>query len=237
MKVDEIKIIRAIIYLLISMLTICILLDYSLLANIAKAFIFPVYLYVYLRRHTEKNKYFICFLLGFSLTGIHAVINELDSGVYSCIGSFPIVVAYLSLLFFLVGKLRFRHLVKHFGAYLLVLSIFNVYVIFTLNQMMMEDGYLQSSWEFIFECVYNISVVLVLSLSLLNYLYDDTKKNLLLFLAITCIAFSEMVQVVYIFSDVRTLKAPYLLLLTIGIYFIYPYMKSKVDNDDMMPLP
>lgn len=228
MKVDELKLMRVIIYFSISMFTICVLLDYSLLANIAKAFIFPVYLYAYLRRSSQKNKYFIFFLLGFSLTGIHAVINQLDSGIYSCIGSIPIVMAYFFLLIFLMERLRIKHLIRHFGGYLAILAIFNVYVVFTLNQMMIEDEYLQdTSWEFVFECVYNLFVVLVLSLSLLNYLYDDTKKNLLLFLAIACIAFSEMVQIVYIFSDAKILKIPYSLLLVTGIYFIYTYIESK----------
>jgi len=234
MKVNEFKIISAMIYFSISMSIVFILLDYSLLESLVKAFIFPIYLYVYLKSGDEKNNYFICFLLGFSLTGIHAVINELDSGNYSCVGSIPIALAYLCLLFFFFEKLRFRHLMRHFGVYLVVLFIFNVYSIYALNQMMMVDELLKESfWEFLFECGYNVFMVLALSLSLLNYLYNDTRQNLLLFLAIACIVFSEMVQVVYIFSNVEVLKAPYLLLLNIGIYFIYQYILSKANHNDV----
>ncbi|WAC02048.1 hypothetical protein N7U66_19975 [Lacinutrix neustonica] len=112
-----------------------------------------------------------------------------------------------------------------------VLIGFNLYTIFFLNQMILSDSAIEIyTLNFFLECTYNVCILLILSISLLNYLYHDSKRGLLLFLASVCIVFSEMVQVAYIFvSADYLLNVVYALLLVTGFYIVYVYIVSKIN--------
>ena len=232
MIVDRFKLIKGAVIFLAALFVISVLLGYTLVSSISKALVFPVFLYLYLTEPGIKSKSFIGFLLVFSLSGIYAVVMAMCSILYSYLTSMPYIIAYICLLVYMIKAFSFRQLVKRFKYYLLVLLVFNAYVIFTLNQMILEDESLKiNTLEFFVEGVYNLCVLLVLSFSLLNYLYHDTRTGFLLFLASVCIVFSEMVQVAYIFiSADYILNVTYSLLLIIGFYFIYLYIESKTNN-------
>ncbi len=232
MIVDRFKLIKGAVIFLAALFVISVLLGYTLISSISKAFVFPIFLYLYLTEPGVKSKSFIGFLLVFSLSGIYAVILSMCSIFYSYLTSMPYIMAYLCLLVYIIKEFNFRQLVKRFKYYLLVLLVFNGYVIFTLNQMILEDDSLKvNTLEFVIEGVYNLCILLVLSFSLLNYLYHDSRTGFLLFLASVCIVFSEMVQVAYIFiSADYILNVIYSLLLIIGFYFIYLYIESKTDD-------
>ena len=95
--------------------------------------------------------------------------------------------------------------------------------------MILEDPKVEtSSLEFVTNVIYNVFIQLVLSLALIHYLYHQTKQSLLLFLASVCIVFSEMVQVAYLFiSSEQILEIIYSMLMGLGFYFLYVYIKIR----------
>jgi len=239
MKVDRFKLIKRAVLFLAILFVISVLFGFTLMSTITKAFIFPIFLYLYLSESEVKSKSFIGFLTIFSIAGIYAVIVALNATFYSHLGSIPYVVAYICLLIYIIKGFDFKELFKRFKYYLLVLVAFNIYVIFILNQMILEDESLKvNTLEFMFEGMYNLCVLLVLSFSLLNYLYHDSKTSFLLFVASVCIVFSEMVQVAYIFiSADYILNVAYSTLLIIGFYFVYMYIETKINNNNYSLLP
>ncbi|WP_148256150.1 hypothetical protein [Lacinutrix sp. 5H-3-7-4] len=128
--------------------------------------------------------------------------------------------------------MSFTVLFQKFKLHIAVLTIFNGYLIYTLNQMILADNSIEVyTFNFLLECLYNVCVLLILSFSLLNYLYHDTRRGLLLFLASVCIVFSEMIQVAYIFvSSVYILNIAYSLLLIVGFFLVYVYITSKINK-------
>ncbi len=231
MKVDQPMLIKGIAYLSIVTYVIFALFDLWFVYVFPQALMFPLLLYSYLKRADAVSKCFIGFLLGFTMSGIDGVMGVLfEEDVFSShIANSFFLFAYFCLFVFFLKKLKLLDLIRRFWAYMIVLLVFDVYIVFNFNLMMLEcECFLEDSSGLIFEYTYNVFVILVLSFSLLNYLYNDTKRELFLFLAIASIAFSEMVQVVVLFSAQNTdaLVTPYLLLLGVGYYFLYKYTYS-----------
>ncbi|RAJ17110.1 hypothetical protein [Olleya aquimaris] len=199
------------------------------LSNYAWMSVFPVFSYLYYGQAKQRNHFFGFFLLSFSIAEIlNVVFKESTFLAYYC-SNFLIIAAYSSLIIFLIKDINLKLLIKEFKLHLIILAVFNSYLIYALNQMIMQDEtIIINTIDFAMEVVYNVLILLVLSLSLVHYLYHETKQGLLLFLASVCIVFSEMVQVAYIFiSSEQVLQIIYSLLMGIGFYFLYVYIKIK----------
>ncbi len=256
MIIDRFKLYERTIILLSTLFVISVLFDFILMINISLALIFVVFLYLYLTESERKSKAFTGFLLAFLIGNIYDVVERLfyliDSylgntpyvGFEPYVGNMPFVIAYICLIVYMARDFNFNQLVKRFKYHLLILVIFNAYVILTLNQMMLEAEFFEIyTLAFLFESIYNTCILLVLSFSLLNYIYYDTKVSFLLLLGSVGVVFSEMVQVAYFFipadsemvqlsydsiSTERILYITYSLLLITGFYFIYRYILADV---------
>ena len=192
-------------------------------------FVFPLFAYLYYGLTKEHNHFFGFFLIGFSIVEMLKIVfngNELI-GVYGA--NYLIIATYLSLIIFLVKDWEIKKIFKDFKLPMIVLVVFNVYIIYALNEMILEDPKVEtSSLEFVTNVIYNVFIQLVLSLALIHYLYHQTKQSLLLFLASVCIVFSEMVQVAYLFiSSEQILEIIYSMLMGLGFYFLYVYIKIR----------
>ena len=203
--------------------------DMPVMSDYSWIFVFPLFAYLYYGLTKEHNHFFGFFLIGFSIVEILKIVfagNELI-GVYTA--NYLIIATYLSLIIFLVKDLKVEKIIKEFKLPMIVLVVFNAYIIYALNEMILEDPRVETnSLEFVVNVVYNVFIQLVLSLALIHYLYHQTKQSLLLFLASVCIVFSEMVQVAYLFiSSEQVLEIIYSLLMGLGFYFLYVYIKIK----------
>ncbi|WGD34803.1 hypothetical protein [Olleya sp. YS] len=229
MKLTKFNIVSTLLIILVVLTMVGRLFNVPELSNYAWITIFPFFAYLYYGQAKQKNHFFGFFLLSFSIAEILKIVfkgNQLLS--YHCSNTL-IIAAYLSLVIFLVKDINLRLLVKEFKLHLIVLTVFNTYIIYALNQMIMQDETLVvNTLDFAMEVTYNVLILLVLSLSLVHYLYHETKHGLLLFLASVCIVFSEMVQVAYLFiSSEQLLQITYSILMGIGFYFLYVYIKMK----------
>ncbi len=93
------------------------------------------------------------------------------------------------------------------------------------------DPRLGNTNEFYVEIVYNVVMLLVLSLTLVNYFYRDNIKSLYLFLGSMCIVFSEVIWVAYIYISAST----FLNIISTTLYmlsFYFFYIQSKLVYED-----
>ncbi|MFB9057892.1 hypothetical protein ACFFU9_14190 [Mariniflexile ostreae] len=113
-----------------------------------------------------------------------------------------------------------------------VLSALNIYIIYVLQIII--NPYIVDSEEYVpeyfVELIYNIVMLLVLSLSLINYFYMDNKKALLLFIASLCIVFSEVFNIAYLYVTETNMLNSISSALAILAFFFY-YQQSGLENE------
>jgi len=90
-----------------------------------------------------------------------------------------------------------------------------------------------SGIELSLELLYNIFILSLLTVSLLNYFYRDDKKAMILFLGSLCISFSEVIQIAYYYIvDRQLLNVTYSMLLILAFYLFY--VQSKLEYEELL---
>lgn len=206
--------------------------NFEIVSNYSRALILPFFVCLYFIESERKSFYFATFLISCSLAELSKIFWDFNYSLFSTVSNIGYIIGYSSLLFYMAKSINYSILFKKFQVPIIVLTVFNIYLIYTLNQMILADETIKTyTFSFVLECFYNICVLLILSVSLLNYLYHDSKRSLLLFLASVCIVFSEMVQVAYIFvSSAYVLSIVYSILLFTGFLLVYIYITSKINK-------
>lgn len=232
MIVNRLQFVTGVIVLLACLFITGVLFGIEALSNYSRAFIFPFFVCLYFLDSDKKNNFFAAFLIAFSTAELIKVFWDFDYSLFSKVSNIAYIIAYLSLIIYIIQGFNLKRLIGKFKIHISILLLFNGYIIFVLNQMILADKTIEVfTFNFLIECLYNVCILLLLSFSLVNYLYHDSKKDLLLFLASVCIVFSEMVQVAYIFmSEQYILNVIYSVLMATGFYFMYIYMVSKMNK-------
>lgn len=199
-------------------------------AEVARSFIIPFITVLYLIKKKDKSAYFTLFLVAFSLSDILSLFSFnvfFDLSYY--IGNSLYIVAYLALTYEIILSIKMKHIFNHFKLHVLVLIFLNIYANYVLLEIEQE---FVSGLEIGIELAYNIFTLLLLSVSLLNYLYRDDNKAFILFLGSLCIVVSEVIQIAYFYiSDNSLLNVSYSLLLILA--FIFYYIQSKLEYDEL----
>lgn len=209
-------------------------------SEISKGLIVPVFTLLYFISVSKKSIYFTWFLLLFSISEL-LVFSELFldfntmtdeellryDDIYYTVGNALYIIAYCLLLFDVYRTLDIKKVLKNYAIHLLVLTILNIYIVYVL--LTIVNPYVSGSFLFVIELVYNIVMLLLLTLSLIGYFYNDNKKSLLLFFGSICIVFSEVIQVAYFYiSDKELLNLSQTLLFVLAFCFFY--FQSKIQN-------
>lgn len=209
-------------------------------SEISKGLIVPVFTILYFVSVPRKSIYFTWFLILFSISEL-MVFSELCfdfetmtdeeilkfDDIYYLVGNVLYIIAYCLLVYDVYRTLDMKKIFKNFAIHLLVLTILNIYIIYVL--LTIVNPYVSGSFLFIIELVYNIVMLLLLTLSLIGYFYNDNKKSLLLFFGSICIVFSEVIQVAYFYiSDKELLNISQALLFVLAFCFFY--FQSRIQN-------
>ncbi len=206
------------------------------LSIVSRALIVPNITVLYFIRYRPKLCCFAMFLVLFSLAELISVTDlipyvskNLPYAVfyYTCNGLY--VLAYLCLVFDIVKSLNLKRVVKNFFVHLLVLGFLNGYLLYVLFNII--NPYLVNIGERIIELLYTIAILLVLSASLINFLYKDTRKSLLLFLGSLCIVFSEVIQIAYLYISKKDLLDVFYTTLLVLAFFLF-YRQATILGED-----
>lgn len=200
-------------------------------ANVFDALLLPLITFAYFLDESKKNLFFIIFLLCYSIADLMIFVTDLiPYQIYYFVGNGLYIIAYLSLLIKILKSVSFLHIIKHFKLHLLVLVALNIYIAYVLQ--IIVDPFLQITNEYIIEIVYNISMLLVLTASLLNYFYRDDRKSLFLFLGSLSIVFSEVLSVAYMYVAQQNLLSFLTTTLTLLAFYFYS-KQSSLSNEEI----
>ncbi|UAB75397.1 hypothetical protein [Mesoflavibacter sp. SCSIO 43206] len=236
MKLNKYKTVTFVLVILVVISLFGNLFQNNILSEIAWVLILPTLIYFYSIKKKHKNVFFTVFLIGFAISEFFKMwifTSELFNHYISYVF---IMTAYCSLITFFLKGMDAKRLIKKFKFHIFILITFNLYILYTLNQMILQDDSLEVfTFLFFLEVFYNLLILSILSMSLLYYLYTETKQALLLFLACVCIVFSEMIQVAYYFiTEEIFLKIGYIVLMAIGFSFIYFYILLDIKSKSLI---
>lgn len=206
------------------------------LAIISRALIVPLFTILYVISNKHKSPYFLIFLIAYSISDLISIVGyKMYFEWEYYIGNSLYIVGYLAFSFEILSSISIKHILSLFRAHVIVLVMFNIYLNYVLIMYQAETTYF-SSTEYFMELLYNISTLILVSVSLLNYFYRDDKKALILFLGSLSIAVSEVIQITYYYlmdnSESNILNVSYSVFLILGFYFYY--MQSRLDYDEVL---
>lgn len=232
MKITKLQIVTGLLITMVFSFMVGVFFSLDTLSNYSRAFILPFLVYLYLTESENKSRYFAVFLTSCAVGEFLKVFIDFDTLLMPKISNIAYIFGYLNLLAYMAKSINLTKLLSEFKVPIIVLIIFNGYLIFVLNQMILADKTIDVyTLNFLIESTYDICILLVLSFSLINYLYHDSKRSLILFLASVCIVFSEMVKVAYLFvSSNYMINVTYSILIVVGFYLVYVYIVSKINR-------
>lgn len=143
-------------------------------------------------------------------------------------GNSLFILAYTFLLIGISKSLCVFHVIRNFKIHIAVLTVLNIYLIYVLHAIINPNLVKQN--DYYLELTYNIVVLLLLSIALLNYFYKDNTKSLYLFLGSLCIVFSEVMDIAYIYVTERSLLNFLSTTLNIIAFYFY-YQQSKLADN------
>ncbi|NIK92195.1 hypothetical protein GZ212_08525 [Mangrovimonas sp. CR14] len=206
-----------------------------------KSFIVPVITFAYLSHPVKKSKYFTRFLVLYTiseLTGAFEflIASDVIYDVYYYVGNLLYFAAYSLLLYDIYRGINLKEVFRTYKAHLIVLSLLNVYIIYTLINIAfpmssLVDAPKSNLYKLVLEFGLNLVVLLLLTFSLIGYLYKDNKKALLLFFGSLSIVFSEVIIIAYYYiSEKNVLNIASTILFTMAFLFYYKYALTP-DED------
>lgn len=200
--------------------------------------VIPVITLLYMTSVDNKNRYFILFLLFYSLSDILALVVDVMSNggknVFTefqyFIGNSLYILAYFFLFLKIIGTLCFKHVFRNFKIHIAVLLALNIYLIYVLQIIVKPN--LVMDIDYYLELVYNVITFLLLSAALLNYFYRDNKKSLYLFIGTLCIVFSEVIDIAYIYITQRSLLSVIASTLSLVAFYFFYQQSTLLDEEN-----
>lgn len=193
-------------------------------------------LYYCANRHCKKKSFFYFLLLfGFAdLLGIfyyNVYISDAVDSIFYFVCNLLYISAYLVLIFEVIRSLNVAQILSKFTVHIIILLVLDIYCVMLVSDVAIKSDELWNIYEHILEFVYNAVIMILLTVTLINYLNKDSKKAMNLLLGSLCIVFSEVIQVAYYYvSDISILGIAYSVLLLLAFFFFYLQATMEVED-------
>ncbi len=191
------------------------------MAQCCSALILPILAVGYFCIAQKKSLFFILFLILYSVSDLLVIFSpKIPMEIDYFLGNTLYILAYISLVIEISKSLCFKYVLKHYKFSILVLLGLNAYIAYALLQVV--HPFLDWNSQYILEVVYNVSMLLILSVALLNYFHKDNRKAFYILIGALCIVFAEVLNVAYMYVSNQNLLS--FLTITIGLlgfYFLY----------------
>lgn len=190
-------------------LTVSGMLDSSIF-SILELLVVPALTVFYFITRKERSLLFLLFLVSYSLADVLHIIdgdNLSETLYFAC--NILYVVSFIFLLFEILKGLDVRVLIKKFLIQTIVLFVLVVYL-FTVLYGIIDPILFETNdinlVRFV-EHSYNFILLVLLAISFLNFLENDTRKSLFLFIGSLAISFSDFLLIGYYYlSDIEILN-------------------------------
>ncbi|WP_299103169.1 hypothetical protein [uncultured Winogradskyella sp.] len=189
----------------------------------------------YIGRSKVRSKFFITFLITFTLAQVLGAISwhtpevkadEVDYLYF--VSNMLYIVSYVLLILKTIRQLRLRTIFSELTIPILVLVVLDIFCVSLISNT--TEGVLTTS-QYILEYTYNGVVMALLSIALIDYMYRNNSKSMLFLLATIFLTFSEIIQLAYfyILND-DSLGYIYAFFLVIAFVFLYAQSQYKVTE-------
>jgi hypothetical protein len=207
------------------------------IAGYVRPIILPLLLISYCLVKKERSSYFFYFLLFYSITELSGLLSYfaresyvIDSLLYYG-GNALYITAYVFLILEIFKSMNIRNIFNRFTTYILILVALDIYSIVLVTEIAIKSELLYGVYDYFIEIAYNTVIMLLLTITLINYISRHTKKAMNLLLGALCIVFSEVIQVAYFYvSDQNVLSVAYSTLLVLAFSFFY--IQSNLSNQE-----
>ncbi|WP_452229566.1 MULTISPECIES: hypothetical protein [unclassified Lacinutrix] len=206
------------------------LLDISIF-SILELLVVPVITVIYFISRKKKSLFFFLFLVSYSSADIlHIMDDDNLSETLYFVCNILYVVSFFFLLFEIFKALDFRVLIKKFLIQTIVLFVLVIYlftVLYGIIDPILFDSKVLNLVRFV-EHSYNFILLVLLAISFLNFLENDTRKSLFLFIGCLAISFSDFLLIGYYYlSDLEILNY---IAIALNIFaFVMFYLQTDLE--------
>lgn len=204
--------------------------ELEILSEAVRFPIVPLVTYLYVISTLDSKSYFFKFLLFYSigelLGGIGMIYYITPSPYIDYLqfygGNICYILAYTCLILEVYKNLELKKVIKRFPVHLIILLALDVYSVIFVSEVAVKSGFLQGTLDYAIEIIYNVVIMMLLTITLINYISKDSKKAMNLIIGALCIVFSEVMQVAYFYvADRNILSISYSVLLVMAFCFFY----------------
>lgn len=223
-----------------SLITICFaflgfqLLNLEFEAAGAKLTLVLLLTILYAVRIEMKRRFFYLFLICFSVAELIAFSSyfiEIDyettpDYIYFLVNSLYIL-SYVFLIIRILEDMNLKDTLRKFWIHLFILIVLDVFCVVILTG---TTENLLSFNEFSLEFLYNSIIMVLLTVSMINYMSKNTQKSMNMLLGSIFIFFSEVIQMTYFYiSDIQILNVTCSLFLVLAFFFLY--LQARIPKE------
>ncbi len=182
---------------------------------------------LYIVNVKQKQPLFLSFLIIYTIADffnaatwdVSVLYNKAYEDLYYYVGNGLYILAYLCLLMRMFVGLNVKVAFKKFPFQIILLIGLGIFCVhFLADTTKTEFG----PYKYIFELSYNLVVVSLMCLALVNFMYQDDSKSINLLIGSIFIVFSEVLQMAYIYvADFNMLNIIYSLFFVLAFTFFY----------------
>lgn len=187
--------------------------------------------YLYFKWTEYKNSLFLLFLIGFSLAHVFGFFayyssqtagGEIESLYY--ISNIIYILSYVFLIIRLLLSLDLKTVFLQLPIPILVLVILDIFCVSIVTS---TTETVLSLNQYVLEYTYNAIIMMLLSVALINYMYRNDNKSMLLLIGSICIVFSEIIQLAYYYIIENT-DLSFIHSLFLVVAFLLFYIQSQL---------
>lgn len=227
-------------FIKVTLIIICVLflglqiLQYEVQAAGVRALLVVMLCVLYHVKVQDKRFFFLMFLLSFALAEllnftsyfIERIFNNTDYFYYGVNGLY--ILSYTFLIIRIIRDMNIRQVLRKFWIHLIILIVLDI---FCVNIVSGTTEKLLSHSESWLEYIYNVVIMMLLTVAMINYMSKNSQKSMNLLLGAIFIFFSEVIQYAYFYiSSNSTLNVVCSLFLVLA--FLFFYLQSRIGIEE-----
>ncbi|MBC2845482.1 hypothetical protein [Winogradskyella flava] len=195
---------------------------------------------MYLKWTEDKNRYFIGFLILFSIGHLldfyswyGPAIDEGNIDYYYYGVNILSILSYVFLTIRFASKLKFKKVFAELAIPMVILIILDIFCVVLVTDT--TKGALLSAHEYALEFIYNAIIMTLLSVALITYMYRNDNKSMLFLIGSICIVFSEIIQLAYYYIVVDDKELGFIYAFFLVVAFVFFYLQSQLPFTGPQP--
>jgi hypothetical protein len=195
---------------------------------------------LYCRWTENKSKYFFWFLVMFALAQLLSCyayygpqIEEGGTDYYYYGANLLYIVSYLFLIIKILRGLNLKAVFSELSIPIFILVVLDVFCVSIVSSTTENEF---SFHQYILEYGYNAVIMILLSVTLINYMYRNDNKSMLFLVGAICIVFSEIIQLAYYYILENNNDLGFIYSFFLVIAFLFLYLQSQLEFTGPEPI-